>query len=153
MLQICFFYYLGVKFMFFKSSTPNQTSKTEADQLQITPMATIPTPQNNNDINAGELIVGEGVVLNGTLEVPNKAIVSGAVNGDLKVLSLAVGITGKIEGKVICQIADIAGHVKDDLRVNELLIIRAGSIISGTIYYKEIEIEKGAKITGRLSML
>ena len=66
---------------------------------------------------------------------------------------LAVGITGKIEGKVICQIADIAGHVKDDLRVNELLIIRAGSIISGTIYYKEIEIEKGAKITGRLSML
>ena len=153
MLQICFFYYLGVKFMFFKSSTPNQTSKTEADQLQITPMATIPTPQNNNDINAGELIVGEGVVLNGTLEVPNKAIISGAVNGDLKVLSLAVGITGKIEGKVICQIADIAGHVKDDLRVNELLIIRAGSIISGTIYYKEIEIEKGAKITGRLSML
>ena len=139
--------------MFFKSSTPNQTSKTEADQLQITPMATIPTPQNNNDINAGELIVGEGVVLNGTLEVPNKALVSGAVNGDLKVLSLAVGITGKIEGKVICQIADIAGHVKDDLRVNELLIIRAGSIISGTIYYKEIEIEKGAKITGRLSML
>ena len=153
MLQICFFYYLGVKFMFFKSSTPNQTSKTEADQLQITPMATIPTPQNNNDINAGELIVGEGVVLNGTLEVPNKATVSGAVNGDLKVLSLAVGITGKIEGKVICQIADIAGHVKDDLRVNELLIIRAGSIISGTIYYKEIEIEKGAKIAGRLSML
>ena len=153
MLQICFFYYLGVKFMFFKSSTPNQTSKTEADQLQITPMATISTPQNNNDINAGELIVGEGVVLNGTLEVPNKAIVSGAINGDLKVHSLAVGITGKIEGKVVCQVADIAGHVKDDLRVNELLIIRAGSIISGTIYYKEIEIEKGAKITGRLSML
>jgi cytoskeletal protein CcmA (bactofilin family) len=43
--------------------------------------------------------------------------------------------------------------VKDDLRVNELLIIRAGSIISGHIYYKEIEIEKGAKIAGQLSML
>ena len=40
--------------MFFKSSSPNQTSKTEADQLQNTPLATIPTPpQNNNDINAG----------------------------------------------------------------------------------------------------
>jgi cytoskeletal protein CcmA (bactofilin family) len=43
--------------------------------------------------------------------------------------------------------------VKDDLRVNELLIIRAGSIISGNIYYQEIEIEKGAKIAGLLSML
>ena len=139
--------------MFFKSSSPDQTSKTEADQLQNTPMATIPITQNPSPFNAEDLVVGEGVVLNGTLEVPNKAIVSGAINGDLKVHSLAVGITGKIEGKVICQIADIAGHVKDDLRVNELLIIRAGSIISGNIYYKEIEIEKGAKIAGQLSML
>ena len=80
-------------------------------------------------------------------------MISGTINGDLKVYSLALGITGKIEGKVVCQIADITGYVKDDLRVNELLIIRAGSIISGHIYYKEIEIEKGAKIAGQLSML
>ena len=85
--------------------------------------------------------------------MPNKAIVSGAVNGDLKVLTLAVGITGKIEGKVVCQVADIAGHMKDDLRVNELLIVRASSSISGNIFYKEIDIERGAKITWQLSML
>ncbi len=139
--------------MFFKSALPNHATEIEKGQLQDTPMATIPIPQNQPTHNAEDLVVGEGVVLNGTLEVPNKAIVSGAINGDLKVHSLAVGITGKIEGKVVCQIADIAGHVKDDLRVNELLIIRAGSIISGHIYYKEIEIEKGAKIAGQLSML
>ena len=139
--------------MFFKSALPNQATEIEEDQLQNTPMATIPVTQNPSPHNAEDLVVGEGVVLNGTLEVPNKALVSGAINGDLKVRSLAVGITGKIEGKVVCQIADIAGHVKDDLRVNELLIIRAGSIISGHIYYKEIEIEKGAKIAGQLSML
>jgi len=139
--------------MFFKSSSPVQATETEEGQLQNTPMATIPVTQNPSPFNAEDLVVGEGVVLNGTLEVPNKAIVSGAINGDLKVHSLLVGITGKIEGKVVCQIADIAGHVKDDLRANELLIIRAGSIISGNIYYKEIEIEKGAKIAGQLSML
>jgi len=139
--------------MFFKSALPNQATEIEEDQLQNTPMATIPVTQNPSPHNAEDLVVGEGVVLNGTLEVPNKALVSGAINGDLKVRSLAVGITGKIEGKVVCQMADIAGHVKDDLRVNELLIIRAGSIISGHIYYKEIEIEKGAKIAGQLSML
>ena len=139
--------------MFFKSALPNQATEIEEDQLQNTPMATIPVTQNPSPHNAEDLVVGEGVVLNGTLEVPNKALVSGAIIGDLKVHSLSVGITGKIEGKVVCQMADIAGHVKDDLRVNELLIIRAGSIISGHIYYKEIEIEKGAKITGQLSML
>jgi len=139
--------------MFFKNASPNQVTVAKEGQLQNTPMATTPNTQDLTPLNAGDLVVGEGVVLNGTLEVPNKAMVSGAINGDLKVHSLAVGITGKIEGKVVCQIADIAGHVKDDLRVNELLIIRAGSIISGNIYYKEIEIEKGAKIAGQLSML
>jgi len=139
--------------MFFKSSSPVQATETEEGQLQNTPMATIPITQNPSPFNAEDLVVGEGVVLNGTLEVPNKAMISGTINGDLKVHSLLVGITGKIEGKVVCQIADIAGHVKDDLRANELLIIRAGSIISGNIYYKEIEIEKGAKIAGQLSML
>jgi len=139
--------------MFFKSSSPNQTVEIEEDQLPNTTMATIPITQNQTLLNAEDLVVGEGVILNGTLEVPNKAIVSGAINGDLKVHSLAVGITGKIEGKIICQIADIAGQVKNDLRVNEFLVLRAGSTISGNIYYKEIEIEKGAKIAGTLSML
>jgi cytoskeletal protein CcmA (bactofilin family) len=139
--------------MFFKSSSPNQIIDTEEDQLPNTTMATIPTTHNQTLLNAEDLVVGEGVILNGTLEVPNKAIVSGAINGDLKVHSLAVGVTGKIEGKIICQIADIAGQVKNDLRVNEFLILRAGSTISGNIYYKEIEIEKGAKIAGALSML
>ena len=139
--------------MFFKSSPPDKPSEPEAILLENILMASTPISENQTNFKAGELVVGEGVILNGSLEVPNKAMVSGTINGDLKVHSLAVGITGKIEGKIDCQIADIAGHVKDDLRVNEFLILRAGSIISGNIYYKEIEIEKGAKIAGQLSML
>ena len=139
--------------MFFNSSPLDQPTGTDEGQLQNNLMATVSIPQNQTSINAEDLVVGEGVILNGTLEVPNKAMVSGAINGDLKVHSLAVGITGKIEGKIVCQMADIAGLVTNDLRVNEFLILRAGSTISGNIYYKEIEIEKGAKIHGTLSML
>jgi cytoskeletal protein CcmA (bactofilin family) len=139
--------------MFFKSSLPDHPSVPEEILLEDIPMASIAIPQNKNDFNSGELVVGEGVVLNGSLEVPDKAWVLGAVNGDLKVHSLTVGSTGKIEGKVDCQMADIAGHVKDDLRVHELLVVRASSTISGNIFYKEIDIERGAKITGQLSML
>jgi cytoskeletal protein CcmA (bactofilin family) len=139
--------------MFFKSSLPDHPSKPEEILLEDISMASIAIPQNKNDFNSGELVVGEGVVLNGSLEVPDKAWVLGAINGDLKVHSLTVGSTGKIEGKVDCQMADIAGHVKDDLRVHELLVVRASSTISGNIFYKEIDIERGAKITGQLSML
>lgn len=48
------------------------------------------------------------MVINGALEVPNKAWVLGAVNGDLKVHCLTVGSTGKLDRKVDCQLADIA---------------------------------------------
>ena len=139
--------------MFFKSPPPDKPSEPEEILLENIPMASISTPQNKTDFSTGELVVGEGVILNGSLEVPNKAWVLGAINGDLKVHSLTVGSTGKIEGKIDCQIADIAGHVKDDLRVHELLIVRASSTISGNIFYKEIDIERGAKIAGQLSML
>ena len=54
---------------------------------------------------------------------------------------MIVGSTGKIEGKIDCQTADIAGHVKDDLHAHELLVVRASSTISGKIFYKEIDIE------------
>jgi cytoskeletal protein CcmA (bactofilin family) len=139
--------------MFFKSPPPDKPSEPEEILLENIPMASISTPQNKTDFSTGELVVGEGVILNGSLEVPNKAWVLGAINGDLKVHSLTVGSTGKIEGKIDCQIADIAGRVKDDLRVHELLIVRASSTISGNIFYKEIDIERGAKIAGQLSML
>jgi cytoskeletal protein CcmA (bactofilin family) len=43
--------------------------------------------------------------------------------------------------------------VKEDLRVHELLIVRASSTITGNIFYKEIDIERGAKISGQLSMI
>jgi cytoskeletal protein CcmA (bactofilin family) len=146
-------YSLVVNKMFFKSPPPDQSSEAEEVLLENIPMASIPTPQNKTDFNTGELVVGEGVVLNGSLEVPDKAWVLGAVNGDLKVHSLTVGSTGEIDGKVDCQIADIAGHVKEDLSVHELLIVRASSTITGNIFYKEIDIERGAKISGQLSMI
>ena len=139
--------------MFFKSSPPDQPSKPEEILLENILMASTPISENQTNFKSGELVVGEGVILNGSLEVPNKAMVSGTINGDLTVHSLTVGITGKIEGKIDCRIADIAGHVKDDLHVHELLTLRASSNISGNIFYKEIDIERGARISGALSML
>jgi len=116
-------------------------------------MALSPVTQNQETFKSEDLVVGEGVVLNGILEVPNMALVSGVINGDLKVQSLIVGSTGKIEGKVDCQIADIAGDVRDDLRAHKLLVIRGTATLSGNIFYKDIEIEKGAKISGQLNLL
>lgn len=139
--------------MFFKNSSPYQLPQANEFLQPDTIMTTISLAHNKAGTNPGELVVGEGVVLNGTLEVPHEAFISGTMNGDLKVKSLTVGSTGKITGTVDCQEADIAGYVKDDLRVHKMLVLRGNSQISGNIFYKEIEIEKGAKISGQLNVL
>jgi hypothetical protein len=60
---------------FFKISYQinHQKQKTEDNSLQNIPMASPPIPQNQADFNTGELVVGEGVVLKGSFDVPNKA--------------------------------------------------------------------------------
>lgn len=129
--------------MFSRSST-DKTSNDHDDDY---------TFQNNPSNETGSLIVGQGVVLNGTLKVPNKTLVSGSLNGELQTKSLTVESYGHITGKINCENADIAGHVGDDLTSTEFLILRSSSVISGDIFYKEMQIDKGAKITGKLIML
>ena len=130
--------------MFSKSYTDEISNDDDEDDY---------TSQNPFAKDAGSLIVGQGVVLNGSLQVPNKTLVSGSLNGELQTKSLTVESYGHITGKINCENADIAGHVGDDLTSTEFLILRSSSVISGDIFYKEMQIDKGAKITGKLIML
>ena len=110
-------------------------------------------PQYSPGQEPGLLIVGQGVVLNGNLQVPDKTLVSGALNGELHTKGLIVMATGQISGKIRCEDADISGTIEEDLTVSNMLILRSTSVISGSIHYKEIQIDRGAKITGKLIML
>jgi cytoskeletal protein CcmA (bactofilin family) len=130
--------------MFFKSSPPNQPSEAEV-LLENIPMASIPITQNQTNFNAGELVVGEGVVLNGSLEVPNKAWVLGAVNGDLKVHSLTVGSTGEIDGKVDCQLADIAGHVKEVFAFMNYSLLEQARLLLAIFVTKRLTLKEAPK--------
>ena len=109
--------------------------------------------QHSSEQEYGSLIVGHGVVLNGNLQVPDKTLVSGALNGELSTKSLIVMATGQISGNIRCENADISGAIGENLTASDMLILRSTSVISGNIHYKEIQIDRGAKITGKLIML
>jgi cytoskeletal protein CcmA (bactofilin family) len=110
-------------------------------------------PDEQNVRQAGNLVVGEGVRLRGSFNVPGKATVTGLIEGRLATKELLVGKEGKVQGEINCQLADIAGHVENDLQVHIALTIRASAVITGNIFYQEITIEKGAKISGQLARL
>ena len=107
-------------------------------------------PEKQNVKQVGNLVVGEGVRLRGAFNVPSKTTVTGLIEGNIATKELLVEQKGKVQGQVECQLADIAGHIESHLQAHDLLTLRSTAVILGDVFYKEIAIEKGAKISGKL---
>jgi cytoskeletal protein CcmA (bactofilin family) len=95
--------------------------------------------------------VGVGVTLKGAISVSDLLVVDGTVEGDVAAQAISVGKTGTINGKVTAADADISGLVGDHIEIEHLLIVRSTGRVEGRVMYGEIELEKGAVVTGDLS--
>lgn len=99
----------------------------------------------------GFIIIGEGVVITGNLELPGKLVVNGKIDGVINAREVYVGAEGEITGKIFAAEADIKGRVSDFISVTDKLILRSTAKITGNIEYKVIEIEHGAEVDAVLS--
>jgi len=99
----------------------------------------------------GSIVVGEGVLAKGTFKVPGRAVINGSVEGELIAKDVFIGPSGRAIGKFKAEMADIRGEVHDTLVTTGSLIIRSSGKITGTVIYKEVEIEKGGEMEGKMS--
>jgi len=106
----------------------------------------LPDSQSVNIIGVGTLIEGD-ITTNGDMRI------DGTLTGSINVKGkLVIGVSGSVEGEVICQNADISGTIKGKIGVAELLSLKASSKLSGDIITNKIAIEPGATFTGTCSM-
>ncbi len=89
--------------------------------------------------------IGEGVTFKGELSAPELVVIDGAVEGEVR------AATGTLKGSVVVTDADIQGSVSDRLEVKQLLIVRSTGHVEAEISYGELQIEKGAIISGALT--
>ena len=104
----------------------------------------------NPDWEAGSLIVGEGVRLNGKIEAPGTVLVNGAIDGDISAQDIRIGTSGRVNGSLTGQNIDLAGQAGQSIAAVKHLVIRSGATVTGNIKYQTIEIESGARIEGSL---
>lgn len=79
--------------------------------------------------------------------------IDGNLNGNLITTGkLVLGVSGRIEGDVTCENAEIEGVVSGKVTVRQLLSLKASSQVEGDIYTDKISIEPGAVFTGTCSM-
>jgi cytoskeletal protein CcmA (bactofilin family) len=98
-------------------------------------------------------IIGNGTDIIGDINSNGDFRIDGLLKGTIKSTGkVVVGSTGKVEGEIICQNADISGEVKAHMKVLELLSLKASAVVSGDIVTNKLAIEPGAVFTGACSM-
>lgn len=98
-------------------------------------------------------IIGQGTVVEGTIETDENIRISGTVHGE--VISsgrVVVSEAGHIEGDVHAANADVAGKIQGEVHVEERLHIRTSAVIMGNIMTEQLAVEEGGCFTGRCVM-
>ena len=102
--------------------------------------------------NDRKLTIGRGITLSGEIEACDHLLVEGTVEAALKGASvLDIAESGMFYGTVEIDEATVAGRFEGDITVHGRLMVKSTGVITGTIAYKELEVEAGAIIDGRLT--
>lgn len=98
-------------------------------------------------------IIGKGTIVNGSIETFGNIRVEGKVVGDIKTKSKAAfGNSSQVDGSVLAQNAEVAGHIAGTIEVTELLVLKATASIDGDIITNKLLVESGASFNGKCKM-
>jgi cytoskeletal protein CcmA (bactofilin family) len=101
------------------------------------------------------LIVGQGISLSGEITACDRLVVEGSVQVTLnQTRAIEITESGRFtNGKAEVEEAEISGVYEGDLTVRNRLLIRSTGQVKGTVRYGELEIERGGRLSGSVSML
>ena len=100
---------------------------------------------------ANDIHMGPGVRFVGSITAKGVVTMDGVVHGEVFATTLKVGRTGVIQGVTACTQMDIHGRVDAHLTCSGLLTLHGSARVSGQCQYGEIEIKKGARVTGTMT--
>jgi cytoskeletal protein CcmA (bactofilin family) len=100
-------------------------------------------------------LIGVGTVIEGNLAYSGGLRVDGTVKGDLRCATgdacmVVISEHGHVEGEVHAAHLVVSGRITGPLHVTELVELQPKARITGDVYYRAIEIHKGAMVEGRL---
>ena len=98
-------------------------------------------------------LIGNGTVIEGEVKSNGDIRIDGLIKGSVSSKSkVVIGTTGRIEGDIFCQNADISGTIKGKTTVTEMLFLKTSGVINGDIQTGKLVVEVGATFTGSCNM-
>jgi len=98
-------------------------------------------------------LIAKGTVIKGDIQSNGDFRIDGILSGSLKSSGkVVVGASGKVDGEIICQNAEIEGDLRVKMAVSELLSLKSTCVLKGAIVTGRLSIEPGAIISGTCKM-
>jgi len=98
-------------------------------------------------------IIGAGTKITGDVETSSDIRIDGGLNGNLITKGkIVIGTTGNVEGKIVCNNADVSGTIKGEIIVAEILSLKSTAKVFGNIKTDKLAIEPNAIFTGTCDM-
>lgn len=98
--------------------------------------------------------IAKGTTIKGEITAVGDFRLDGRLEGNITLNGkLVVGESGYIKGNIVCQNANIIGHVDGNTSVKELLSLNSTAVVKGDILINRLSIEPGATFSGTCRML
>jgi cytoskeletal protein CcmA (bactofilin family) len=105
-------------------------------------------------VEGRKLVVGREICLSGEIKTCEKLVVEGKVEADLRDShSLEISEPGLFKGNALVVDCEISGTFEGDLTVTGLLVVQPTGRVSGKIRYADMELSRGARLSGDVDML
>lgn len=105
------------------------------------------------EISSSSNVIGKGTTIDGNIETSGNIRIEGKVVGNIKSRAkIALGNGSQVDGNITAQNADIEGHVKGKIDIQDLLVLKATAVIAGDISTGKLVIEPGATFNGSCKM-
>jgi cytoskeletal protein CcmA (bactofilin family) len=103
-------------------------------------------------IEPRKLLVGPGITLSGEINSCDHLVVEGSVQANLQGCKhVIIAQSGLFDGNATIDEVEVYGRFEGDLTVRNRLSIRATGHVSGSVSYRQIEIEAGGRISGTIA--
>ena len=119
------------------------------------PRSSLPRPAEEATSEAKLLIVSKDISLSGRIAACDRLVIHGSVQAVLEGTHvLEIAESGRFtEGWAEVEEAEIRGLYEGELTVRGQLLIRTTGRVSGIVRYGEVQVERGGRLTGAVSVL
>jgi len=94
-------------------------------------------------------IISEGFEFIGEIRSNGVVHVEGTVRGKLSLSAITIGSKGSVEGTIQCETLHVKGRFSGTAHCRDLTL-SADAVVDGQVYYSQLAVQRGAKITGEL---